>query len=165
MTIEQDEPAGMPERTLHHASDITEDDAWAIFEFLMPRLEAQEAAHGAETEEHRTAGALAQVMSGLVLQLEWDIRAPFWKPYRNRSGPTTVLVWAPPPEAELRAQDEQRLDRIRDTWNTLCEALRSWHDSEGYDVARWHKVDFRDAAAAALYEQRVSDLGLRREKR
>ncbi|MFF4448736.1 hypothetical protein [Streptomyces sp. NPDC001502] len=165
MTIKQDDPAGMPERMLHHASDITEDDAWAIFEFLMPRLEAQEAAHGAEAEEHRTAGALARVMSRLVLQLEWDIRAPFRKPYRSRSGPMEVLVWAPPSEAELCTQDEQRLDRIRDTWNTLCEALRSWHDSDGYDVARWHKVDFRDAAAAAQYEQSVADLGLRRGKR
>ncbi|WKD31602.1 hypothetical protein [Streptomyces xanthophaeus] len=149
---------------LQYACDITEDDLWEVFEFLHPRLEALEAGHEPGTDEHRTADALARMLSSLVLQLEWDIRSPFWRPYRNGRGPTTVLVWAPPPEAVLRAQDEWRLGKIRENWNALCDGLKVWRDCEGYDPERWRTVEFPDAAAAAEYQRRCDELGLRPRK-
>ncbi|MFJ6485237.1 MULTISPECIES: hypothetical protein [unclassified Streptomyces] len=149
---------------LQYACDITEDDLWEVFDFLHPKLEALEAGHDPGTDEHRAADALARMLSSAVLQLEWDIRAPFWRPYRTRRGPTTVLVWAPPPEAVLSARDEWRLDKIRENWNALCDGLQVWRDCEGYDPERWHKVDFHDAAAEAEYERRCEELGLGRRK-
>ncbi|MGW2269148.1 hypothetical protein [Streptomyces yangpuensis] len=150
---------------LRYASDITEDDLWEVFDFLHPRLEALEAGHAPGTDEHRTADALARMLSRAVLQLEWDIRARFWRPYRNRRGQMPVLVWAPPPEAVLRAQDEWRLDKIRESWNALCDGLQVWRDCDDYDLDRWHLVDFNDAAAEAEYDRRCDELGLRRMKR
>lgn len=105
-----------------------------------------------------------RVLSQLVLQLEWDVRERFWRPYRNRRGSAPVLVWAPPPEAVLRAQDEWRFDKILENWNALWDALQAWRDCEGYDPERWHKVEFRDAAAAAEYQRRCDELGLRPRK-
>ncbi|MFD5623256.1 hypothetical protein [Streptomyces yangpuensis] len=150
---------------LRYASDITEDDLWEVFDFLHPRLEALEAGHPPGTDEQRTADALARMLSSAVLQLEWDIRARSWRPYRNRRGHMPVLVWAPPPEAVLRAQDEWRLDRIRENWNALCDGLRVWRDCEGYALDRWHPLEFNDAAAEAEYDRRCDELGLRRTKR
>lgn len=149
---------------LRYACDITEDDLWEVYEFLYPRLEALEAGHAPGTDEHRAADALARMLSSAVLHLEWDVRARFWRPYRNRRGSTPVLVWAPPPEAVLNAQDEWRLDKIRENWNALCDGLQVWRDCEGYDPERWHRVEFRDAIAAAEYQRRCEELGLRPRK-
>ncbi|MGW6860616.1 hypothetical protein [Streptomyces xanthophaeus] len=165
MDIGQGSPAAEPRRTLRHADAVTEDDTWAVHAFLMPRLEAQEAAHAPGTEEHRTAGAFIQVLSTLILLLQADIRAPSRKAGRGgrrRTNRHPVRVWAPPTEAELRAREERRLERIRENWSMLCESLRPWRDCEGYDHARWHRVAFPDAAAEAEYERRVTELGLRR---
>ncbi|AQT75304.1 hypothetical protein B1K54_29960 [Streptomyces sp. fd1-xmd] len=142
-----------------------EDDLWEVFDFLHPRLEALEAGHAPGTDEHRTASALARMLSSAVLQLEWDVRARSWRPYRNRRGHRPVLVWAPPAEAVLRAQDECRLDKIRENWNTLCDGLRVWRDCEGYNLDRWRLVDFNDAASEAEYDRRCAELGLRRTER
>ncbi|MGW2618462.1 hypothetical protein [Streptomyces sp. NPDC001500] len=69
-----------PQQTLHHAVDVTVDvtvdDAWAILEFLVPRLESLEHAHDGDTEEHRAAVALAEAVCALVWALESAIRGP-----------------------------------------------------------------------------------------
>ena len=39
------------------------------------------------------------------------------------------------------------------------------HHSEGFDLARWHTVEFHNAAGTAEYDHRVAALGLRQERR
>ncbi|MEU3516251.1 hypothetical protein ABZ770_13340 [Streptomyces sp. NPDC006654] len=63
-----------PQQTLHHAVDVTVNDAWAVIDFLVPRLEALERDHAGGTEEHRTATALSEAVSVLVMLLESEIR-------------------------------------------------------------------------------------------
>ncbi|WP_416974767.1 hypothetical protein [Streptomyces sp. 4F14] len=64
-------------------------------------------------------------------------------------------------EAERLADEKQRLGRVAEYWNHLCGALRPWRESEGYDLARWHRVTFLDAAAEAEYRRRADEAGLR----
>lgn len=153
-----------PERTLHHAVDVTADDVWAIADFLTPRLEALERTHHDDTEEHRTAAALAEAVSALVMALDAQILGPPRGRIRNRP--------AAPPAAsttlttdEWLAAEKQRLTVITECWNQLCGILHPWRECDGYDRARWHRVTFLDAAAEAEYHRLVDEAGLRRAKR
>ncbi|MFJ4320677.1 hypothetical protein ACIP46_36155 [Streptomyces lavendulae] len=160
MTGPQD--SSTPERTLRHTVDVTADDAWAVMEFLMPRLEALERAHGGGTEEYRTAGALAQIMSGLVLKLDAEILGPSRAPYRGRSAPPSAPALT---EDEARAEAKRRLNQIRESWNDLCEIVRPWRETKDYAQARWHKVAFHDPHDEAEYNRRCAELGLRQVER
>ncbi|MFD7409920.1 hypothetical protein ACFV7R_46815 [Streptomyces sp. NPDC059866] len=150
-----------PEPTLHHAVDVTVEDAWAILEFLAPRLESLERAHDGDTEEHRTAAALAEAMSALVLALESEIRGPNRGRLRNRSAPPPTPVPSPT-EDERIAKKKRRLTMIAEYWNQLCGIVHPWRESDGYDRARWHPVTFLDTAAEAEYHRRVAEAGLRK---
>jgi hypothetical protein len=100
-----------PERTLHHAVDVTAEDAWAIMDFLTPRLESPERAHDGGTKEHRTGAALAEAVSTLVLALESEIRGRRRGRYRQR----TALPPAPSPsltEGERIAEKKRLLTVI-----------------------------------------------------
>ncbi|MFE3269919.1 hypothetical protein [Streptomyces sp. NPDC059215] len=147
-----------PELTLHHAVDVTVEDAWAILEFLAPRLESLERAHDGDTEEHRTAAALAEAMSALVLALESEICGPNRGRLRNRSAPPP----ASPTEDERIAREKRRLTVIAEYWNQLCGIVYAWRESDGYDRARWHRVTFLDTAAEAEYHRLVVEAGLRK---
>ncbi|MGW1091090.1 hypothetical protein ACWD4L_33570 [Streptomyces sp. NPDC002596] len=149
-----------PERTLHHAVDITADDAWAIIDFLTPRLESLERVHDDGTEEHRTAAALAEAVSALVLAIESEIRGPRRGRLRNRPAPPPAPSPSPT-EDERIAEKKRRLTVIAEYWNQLCGIVRPWRESEGYDRARWHPVTFLDTAAEAEYHRRVTEAGLR----
>jgi hypothetical protein len=149
-----------PEHKPLHAVDITMDDAWAIHDFLVPRLDSLQRAHGDGTEEHRTAAALAEAVSVLVLEIEQGIRGP----KRPRIAKSSARPPAPvpaPTESERIAKEKQRLGTIREYWNQLCGIVHIWHESDGYDRARWRQVSFLDAAAEAEYQRRVAEVGLR----
>ncbi|MGW4198439.1 hypothetical protein [Streptomyces sp. NPDC005004] len=149
-----------PERTLHHALDVTADDAWAIMDFLMPRLKSLERLHEGDTEEHRTAAALAEAVAVLVLALVSEILGPPRGRCRDRSAP--ALAPSPPPtEDERLAKEKRRLTMIAEYWNQLCGIVRPWRESDGYDRARWHRVTFLDAAAEAEYHRLAAEAGLR----
>ncbi|MFG2371437.1 hypothetical protein ACGFY9_08165 [Streptomyces sp. NPDC048504] len=153
-----------PEHKPLHAVDITLDDAWAIYDFLVPRLESLQRSHGDGTEEHRTAAALAEAVSALVLEIEREIRGPV----RPRLATSSARPPAPvpaPTESERIAKEKQRLGTIRECWNQLCGIVHIWHDSDGYDRARWRQVSFLDAAAEVEYQRYVAEACLREAAR
>ncbi|MFI5681737.1 hypothetical protein [Streptomyces cellulosae] len=150
-----------PEPTLHHAVDVTMEDAWAILDFLAPRLESLERAHDGDTEEHRAAAALAEAMSTLVLALESEIRGSNGGRPSNRSATPPTPV-ASPTEDERIAKNKRRLTMIAAYWNQLCGIVHPWRESGGYDRARWRPVTFLDTAAEAEYHRRVAEAGLRK---
>jgi hypothetical protein len=149
-----------PQQTLHHAVDVTVDDAWAILEFLAPRLESLEHAHDGDTEEHRAAAALSEAVSALVLALESAIRGPNRGRLRRRATPPPAPS-PPPTEDERIAREMRRLTMIAEHWNQLCGIVCAWRESDGYDRARWHQVTFLDPAAEARYHRLAAEAGLR----
>lgn len=150
------------EPTLHYAVDVTVDDAWAILEFLAPRLDLLERAHEGDTEEHRAAAALAEAVSALVLALESAIRSPNRVRLRNRSTSPPPAPGPLPTEDERIAKEKRRLAMIAEYWNQLCGIVYVWRESDGYDRARWHQVTFLDTAAEAEYHRLAAEAGLRR---
>ncbi|MFF3987959.1 hypothetical protein ACFY0B_25615 [Streptomyces sp. NPDC001797] len=150
-----------PERTLHYAVDVTVDDAWAIIDFLTPRLESLERTYDGGTEEHRTAAALGEAMSVLFLALELEIRGPGVRRHRHRSA-APPAIGPSPTEDERIVEKKRRLTRIAEYWNQLCGIVRPWSESKGYDRARWHPVTFLDMAAEDEHHRRVTEAGLRR---
>lgn len=153
-----------PEHKPLLATGITVDDAWAVYDFLVPRLESVQRAHGDGTEEHRTAAALAEAVSALVLEIEREIRGPM----RPRLATSSARPPAPAPaptESERIAGEKQRLTMIREYWNQLYGIVQIWRESDGYDRARWQQVSFLDAAAEAGYQRHVAEAGLRKATR
>ncbi|MBK3566854.1 hypothetical protein [Streptomyces sp. MBT62] len=153
-----------PGREPLFAADIKMDDAWAIYDFLVPRLESLQRAHGDGTEERRTAEALAEAISVLVLEIEREIRGPM-RPRLAKSSARPPAPAPAPTESERIAREKQRLTMIREYWNQLHAIVQVWRDSEGYDRVRWRQVGFLDAAAEAEYRRYVTEAGLRKAER
>ncbi|MFD7628929.1 hypothetical protein ACFV7Q_23330 [Streptomyces sp. NPDC059851] len=137
-----------------YATDITADDAWAICDFVMPRMEALERLHCSGSEEHRTAGALAEAVSGLVLRLEAEI---------SRSGrrPSVAPGWTP---ERVRTEEQRRLGRVQEYWNDVCALVRIWQGAEGHDEVRWQRVSFLDPAGEAEYDRLRAEHGIGRRE-
>ncbi|MFE2418008.1 hypothetical protein [Streptomyces hokutonensis] len=153
-----------PEHKPLRATDITMDDAWAIHDFLVPRLESLQRAHGDATEEHRTAAALAEAVSALILLIEREIRGPM-RPRLAQSSARPPAHAPAPTESERIAKEKQRLTMTREYWNQLHGIVQIWRESDGYDQARWQLVSFLDAAAEAEYQRHVTEAGLRKAAR
>ncbi|MGX9886005.1 hypothetical protein [Streptomyces sp. NPDC002276] len=149
-----------PERKALLATDVTINDVWAIYDFLVPRLESLERTHGADTDEHRTASALNEAVAIFALAIEAEIRGPLTGRARNPSGkpPAPAPV---PTESERITEEKQRLTRIKEYWNQLCAVVEVWRESDGYDLARWQRVSFLDAVAESEYRRRVTEAGFR----
>jgi hypothetical protein len=143
------------EHALQYAEDVTVEDVRAVGEFLLPRLEDAVRAHSPDSEEHRTASALAESVARLVLSVEWAITG---------GGPGRAQVSADfsapalQTDEELRAQAETRLHRIRDGWNHLCAIAGYWRSSPAHNGIRWHDVRFLDAGDQRWYDQQVARL-------
>ena len=124
-----------PEHRPPHAVDITMDDVWAVLDFLTPRLESQERAHGSGTDEHRAASALDEAVCMFALIIEAEIRGPLTGRVRNPSGRPPAPA-PTPTESERIAKEGLRLTRIKEYWNQLCAVVEMWRESDGYDLAR-----------------------------
>ncbi|MBT2478126.1 hypothetical protein [Streptomyces sp. ISL-94] len=148
---------GRLESAPRYATDITADDAWAVYEFVMPRLDALLSTHDAGSEQHRIAEALAEALATLVLRLDTEILRPTRKPHPIRPATLSPPVWT---EEQLRAAEERRRDVIHQSWDDLCALVRPWQGSEGYDEVRWRMVDFRDAARETYYDRTCAELAI-----
>jgi len=153
-----------PEHKPLRATDITMDDAWAVYDFLVPRLESLQRAHGDGTEEHRTAAALGEAVSALILLIEREIRGPM-RPRPAKSSARPPAPVPAPTESERIAEEKQRLSMTREYWNQLHGIVQIWRESDGYDRARWRQVSFLDAAAETEYQRHVTEAGLRKATR
>ena len=67
-----------------------------------------------------------------------------------------------PNESERIAKEERRPTRIKGYWIQLCAVVEVWRESDGYDLVRWQRVSFLDAAAEAAYQRPVAEAGLRK---
>ncbi|MDV9172264.1 hypothetical protein R6V09_19395 [Streptomyces sp. W16] len=153
-----------PEHKPLHAVDVTMDDVWAVVDFLTPRLESLERAHDGGADEHRAASALAEAVCMFALTIDAEIRGPLTGRVHNPSGRPPAPA-PTPTESERIAEERQRLTRIKEYWNQLCAVVEVWRESDGYDLARWQRVSFLDAAAEAEYERLVAEAGLRPRRR
>ncbi|CAM5593600.1 hypothetical protein [Streptomyces abikoensis] len=117
-----------------HAAALTEADADALAAFLIARTEAVLGAHPAGSDEYRVALALDDEVRELV------------KPVR----------------ASFRYDDgsHELLEARRRHWNRLHQVADRWEDADGYDRARWRRVDYTDAAD----EQEAADYRRKREE-
>lgn len=147
--------AAAEEHTVRYAADVTVKDVWAVDEFLSQRLDTATRAHAPDTEEHRTASALAESVARLVLELEWSITGAM--PGRVRP-PTDAPTPAPLTAEQIREQAKARLRRTFDDWNHLCAIAGHWQTDPAYNGARWHEVEFLDAEAEHIYDQQVASL-------
>jgi hypothetical protein len=152
-----------PEHKPPHAVDVTMDDARAVLAFLTPRLESQERAHASGTDEHRAASALSEAVCVFALIIEAEIRDPLAGRVRAPSGRPPAPA-PTPTESERIAKERLRLTRIKEYWNHLCAVVEMWRESDGYDLARWQRVSFLDAAAEAEYQRLAAEAGRRKAK-
>ncbi|MET8827288.1 hypothetical protein ABZX40_15020 [Streptomyces sp. NPDC004610] len=143
-------PAGSGPR---YADELTTDMVWEIGDFLLPRLERAASTHPVDSEEGITASALAEAVVTLVVTLEWAISGG--TPGRVRV-PVGIPLPPPLPEEERRVRGEERLERLREEWNTLCLLAGYWHAAPGYQGSRWCKLNFCDAEHERWYDQQLS---------
>lgn len=119
----------MPDQEiLRYADDLTEDDVRALFGFVLTQLKQMTRHHASESDELRAARGLANVMSDLVYALYHDLRE---KSAGHDESAHIALT---------------RRRRIQANWNLPWRASWGWHQSNGYNAARWRYLQQLDTA-------------------
>ncbi|MFI1018135.1 hypothetical protein [Streptomyces sp. NPDC020965] len=139
-----------------YADELTAGMVWEIGDWLLPRLERAAAAHPPGSEESITASALEEAVATLVLTLEWAITGRTPGRVRARIGVPPPPPLPEPSEAERRVRAEERLERRREDWNTLCRLAGHWRSAPGYQGTRWSEIRFRDAERERWYNQQLA---------
>lgn len=92
-------------------------------------------------------------MAILVLTLECSITG-------GMPGRAHIHIGVPPPpnpsEAERRVRVQERLERRREDWNTLCLLAGHGRFAPGYQETRWSEIRFRDAEEERWYKQQLT---------
>lgn len=145
--------AGLVGRGPRYAAELTADMVWEIGHFLLPRLEQATRAHPEGSEEWRTACALEEAVATLVLVLEGSITGGMPGRVRTRVGGPPSPV---PSEEEFRVRAEERLERRREDWNTLCRLVGHYRSVPGYQGSRWREIRWRDAERERWYERQLA---------
>ncbi|MER6912629.1 hypothetical protein ABT354_13245 [Streptomyces sp. NPDC000594] len=139
-----------------YADELTTAMVWEIGDWLLPRLERAAAAHPPGGEESITASALGEAVATLVLTLERAITGGTPGRARAPIGVPPLPPLPEPSEEERRVRAQERLERRREDWNTLCLLAGHWRSAPGYQGSRWSEIRFRDAEQECWYNQQLA---------
>jgi hypothetical protein len=116
-----------PPQADFHADALTEADVDALKAFLDARMKELADRYPADSNEARTARALASAAGAQIDELRLPFRYDDGEPERLKE--------------KLRA------------WNYLMFTLWPWLGTEGYETERWRLIEHTNADAAAIYRR------------